>query len=67
MDDINTALLEAHEADREEAHESASEALHAIEALQFTDTWMELPLVVQRQLSAAHATLGALSRGLAEG
>jgi len=65
--DINTALLEAHEADREEAHESASEALHAIEALQCTDTWMELPLAVQRQLSAAHATLGALSHGLAEG
>ena len=60
MDNINAALLEAHEADREEAHENACDAFHAIEALQRTDTWLELPLAVQRQLSAAHATLGML-------
>lgn len=67
MDDINTALLEAHEADREDAHENACDAFHAIEALQRTDTWLELPLAVRRQLSAAHATLGMLADGLAEG
>ena len=37
MDDINTALLEAHEADREDAHENASEAFHAIEAVTADD------------------------------
>lgn len=52
-------------ADREEAHEDACEAFHAIEALQRTGTWMQLPLSVQRQLSAAHATLGALADALA--
>ena len=52
------------ENDREEAHDNACEAYHAIEALQRTDTWMELPLSVQRQLSAAHATLGMLADAL---
>jgi hypothetical protein len=52
------------DADREEAHENACEAFHAIEALQRTSTWMELPLSVQRQLAAAHATLGALADAL---
>ena len=59
------ALIEAREADQQEAHENACEAYHAIEALQRCDTWLELPLAVRRQLSAAHATLGLLVDGLA--
>jgi hypothetical protein len=61
------ALIDAREADQEEAHENACEAYHAIEALQRCDTWLELPLSVQRQLSAAHATLGILADALAGG
>jgi hypothetical protein len=52
------------DADREEAHENACEALHAIRALQSTGTWMQLPLSARRQLSAAHATLGVLADAL---
>lgn len=50
--------------DREEAHENACEAYHAIEALQRTATWMQLPLSVRRQLSASHASLGAIAEAL---
>ncbi len=50
--------------DREDAHESACEAFHAIEALQSTATWRALPLSVQRQLCAAHAALGGIADGL---
>jgi hypothetical protein len=52
-------------ADQEEAHQNACEAFHAIEALQRTGTWIQLPLSARRQLSAAHATLGALADALA--
>ena len=38
------------DADREDAHENACEALHAIRALQSTGTWMQLPLSVRRRL-----------------
>ena len=55
------------ENDREEAHENACEAYHAIEALQRTATWMELPLSARRQLSAAHAALGMLADALVGG
>jgi hypothetical protein len=51
--------------DRDEAHENACEAYHAIEALQRCDTWMDLPLSVRRLLSASHAALGAIATGLA--
>lgn len=57
-------LMDQHAADREEAHENACEAYHAIEALQRCDTWQELPIGVRRLLCASHAALGALADGL---
>ena len=51
--------------DREEAHENACDAYYAIEALQCTATWLQLPLSVRRQLSASHAALGAIADALA--
>lgn len=51
-------------ADRDEAHENACEAFHAIEALQATGVWLQLPVSARRQLSAAHATLGMLADAL---
>jgi hypothetical protein len=51
--------------DREEAHENACDAYHAIEALQRTDLWQDLPVESRRILSAAHAHLGALADALA--
>ena len=62
----NAWLAQQHRADREEAHENACEAFHAIEALQRCDTWQELPLSVRRQLSASHAALGAIADRLLE-
>ena len=59
-------LAQQHRADREEAHENACEAYHAIEALQRCDTWQELPLSVRRLLSASHAALGAIADRLLE-
>ena len=53
------------ESDREEAHENACEAYHAIEALQSCQTWMELPFGVRQVLCAAHASLGMIADGLA--
>jgi hypothetical protein len=52
--------------DREEAHENACDAYHAIEALQRTDTWLDLPLTLRRQLSASHALLGGLADAISE-
>ena len=52
--------------DREEAHENACDAYHAIEALQRTDLWQDLPVESRRVLSAAHAHLGALADAIAE-
>lgn len=57
----NAWLADQHMADREEAHENACDAYHAIEALQCTETWQELPLSVRRLLCASHATLGAMA------
>lgn len=51
--------------DREEAHEDALDAYHAIEALQSTATWQVLPLSVRRQLCASHALLGGIADELA--
>lgn len=51
--------------DRETAHDNACDAYHAIEALQRTDLWQDLPLESRRALSAAHAHLGALADALA--
>ena len=53
--------------DREEAHENACEAYHALEALQRTATWMELPLSVRKALCTAHASLGMLADAIADG
>jgi hypothetical protein len=65
----STTLLElqitARENDRDEAHENACEAYHAIEALQRCATWMDLPLSVRRLLSASHAALGVIATGIA--
>lgn len=52
-------------ADREEAHENALDAYHALEALQVTATWQLLPISIRRQLCASHAALGAIADGLA--
>lgn len=57
----NAWLIEQHKADREEAHENALDAYHAIDALQATDTWQQLPLALRRQLCASHALLGGLA------
>jgi hypothetical protein len=51
--------------DREQAHESACEAFHAIEALQRCDVWLDLPLSVRRVISCSHAALGAIADGIA--
>jgi hypothetical protein len=61
----NAWLAQQHRADRDEAHENACDALHAIRALQATDTWHELPLSVRRLLCASHATLGAIADSIA--
>lgn len=47
--------------DRDEAHDNALDAFHAIEALQNTATWMQLPIGIRRQLCASHAVLGAIA------
>ena len=49
-----------------EAHDVTCDAYNAIEALQGTDVWLSLPLNLQRQLSAAHATLGGIATALEE-
>jgi len=51
--------------DQEEAHENACDGFHAIEALQRTDLWQDLPAETRRVLCAAHAHLGALADALA--
>ena len=65
-DTYNAWLAEQHQADRDEAHDNACDAFHAIEALQRCDTWQELPLSVRRLLCASHAALGALADGLCQ-
>lgn len=52
--------------DRETAHEATIDGLAALEALQSTDVWLQLPLDVQRQLSRAHGVLNALSAAMVE-
>ena len=58
-------LLAIREADREAAHDHGCEAYNAIEALQSTHLWLELPVATRRALSAAHAHLGALTDAIA--
>jgi hypothetical protein len=58
--------LRIRQADREEAHENACDAFHAIEALQCTDLWASLPIETRRALSAAHAHLDALTDALGD-
>lgn len=50
--------------DRNAAHESAHDALSAIEALQATDTWLMLPIEAQRQISRTHGVLAGLVAGM---
>lgn len=59
-------LLAARMTDREQAHEHTCDAYHAIEALQGTHLWEELPIETRRVLCATHAHLGALADALAE-
>jgi hypothetical protein len=58
MDDLR--FLEGTYADLEEAHDHCCDVFNAIEALQGTELWRELPLATRRALSAAHAHVGAL-------
>lgn len=51
--------------DRDAAHEAACEAFHAIESLQRTDVWLDLPLSVRHAISCSHAALGAIADGIA--
>lgn len=51
--------------DRDAAHEAACEAFHAIESLQRTDIWLDLPLSVRHAISRSHAALGAIADGIA--
>lgn len=50
--------------DRHAAHQGAHDAMAAIAALQSTDTWMDLPRDVQRQISQTHGVLAALVAGM---
>jgi hypothetical protein len=52
--------------DRYAAHNSAHDALGAIEALQSTETWLLLPLDVQRQISRTHGLLAGLAAGMVD-
>ena len=58
--------LRIRQADREEAYEHACDAFAAIEALQGTDLWLDLPIETRRALSAAHAHLDALTDALGD-
>ena len=58
--------LRIRQADREEAYDNACEAFAAIEALQGTALWLDLPIETRRALSAAHAHLDALTDALNE-
>jgi hypothetical protein len=51
--------------DLEEAHDHSVDAIDALESLQCTDLWPQLPLETRRALSAAHAHLAALADTLA--
>lgn len=50
--------------DRDDAHTAAVEAAQAIQDLQRTITWLELPLDIQRQISCTHATLQAMATAM---
>jgi hypothetical protein len=47
------------------AHDNTCDGFHAIEALQRTDLWQDLPIETRRVLCAAHAHLGVLADALA--
>jgi hypothetical protein len=53
-------------ADMLNAHDGSCDAFNAIEALQSTHLWEELPIATRRVLCSAHAHLGALADALAE-
>lgn len=63
---MTDALLRQLLNDRDEAHEHAVDGLRAIEALQSTNTWHELPLSVRRALCASHAALGSIADAIAQ-
>ena len=50
--------------DRDEAYDNAIDAFRAIEALQATATWLDLPIGLRRQLCASHATLTAIANAI---
>ena len=52
--------------DRETAHEATIDGLAALEALQSTEVWLQLPLDVQRHLSRAHGVLSALATAMVD-
>ena len=57
--------LQIRQNDRNEAHDNTCDGFHAIEALQRTDLWKDLPIKTRRVLCAAHAHLGVLADTLA--
>jgi hypothetical protein len=63
MDDITFSPATA--TDLEEAHDHSVDAIDALEALQVTDLWGQLPIETRRALCAAHAHLAALADTLA--
>jgi hypothetical protein len=63
---MTSTITSAWRNDMDEAHDNATDALNAIEALQATDTWHALPRSVQRTLCASHAALGGITAGLIE-
>lgn len=52
-------------ADRDHATDAAIDGINAIEALQSTATWEQLPLAARRQLCASHALLIQVASELA--
>jgi len=58
------ALADARWTDRDEAHEATATAMDAIEALQATDTWFDLPHEARQAISRAHGVMAALHNGL---
>lgn len=63
MDDIT--FSPATSTDLEEAHDHSVDACNAIESLQVTDLWGQLPIETRRAICAAHAHLAALADTLA--
>lgn len=63
---MDSTITSAWRNDMEEAHDNATDALNAIEALQATNTWHALPRSVQLTLCASHSALVGITSGLVE-